>query len=559
MPLEEEREEKGLLTPSEAQDLIALFAEREQARRAEAERIASMPMLADLASLLGAPVEALVPLLAGLRGEGAEPASGETRITQGEADRLLDLYNREEAERREREARRAEMTSLDDVAEGLRIPVDDAAELLAEVRRRRNPPLRLGHDPQTGRLILIPAQIDTVEQLDPGARMTFDDGLRGVRIAAALLVGVVVLVALIFALEHGLGPSGAYSTVYAPNPAPPPMFVSTGPPATIPGVGSGYGSTVPVAPRESKTFLVRYRQAAQPPGAIQERYLASNFPMPPRGWTVRVYTRSGCAEVTSVSPDVPDKVEERESLRRSVEGMLSAVAGQVPDSQVADPTHSAVPWLPSGFNTRISDLAASLVVEVAKGDVVRSVYVPVRDPQDADVTAYSVRIAPRLDYLAGLPSGTKALRRATRIELVELPNSTPPPGTSVTVAAGERVFRASGPELGSRIVSAQQCQASLERSIAALLRYAASHADSGSIVTTPSGSPVLLVRGHDGRARLVDAGCAVTVCNGYHTQAFDIPNLLEAASGYVLPSAAAAVTNESADELARMSRMSRAP
>src|SRR5512145_1290129 len=132
----EQPNEQRLLTTDEAQELIELYAAREEARRKEAERLASLPKLSDVANLLGVTTDDLKPMLARVR--MVSSIEGEdVRMTQAEADFLIELHGREERARQAELERRAQMTSLNEVAEGLSIPLNEAEELLREVRTGR--------------------------------------------------------------------------------------------------------------------------------------------------------------------------------------------------------------------------------------------------------------------------------------------------------------------------------------------------------------------------------------------------------------------------------------
>jgi hypothetical protein len=538
MRLEEEREEKGLLTTDEAQDLIALFAEKEQARRAEVERMASMPALSDLAGLIGVSVDALLPLLARIRGEALQ-GSGDTRITQQEADRLLELYGEAERESQAEQERRAQMTSLKDVAEGLHISVGEADSLLGEVRRRRNSPPRLSRDPGTGRLILIPSSPMAAERPET-SQATFDDGLRRVRTAAGVVLGLVVFLALVFTVEsHALSASPSGPGYYQ-GISPQPVFPTYGGPPTA-------------SPYVPSASTLRYRRAEQTLGARGEEVIYGNVPQPPPGWTVRVYDEDGRAELTGQTGAVLNSASEGVQLENSVQGMMNAVMARHTAGGATTPAFSADPWLPPVSATRSCDLAGKLIAEVEKVGVVKRVYVPERDLKDSDEATYDALIRPRLDYLAGFPDGSGAMQRAERIHSVTEANCIPPAGMSITLVAGGRVFQAVGPAAETGSFDQGRCQIALERALRALLQVAARRVDSAEALTTPSGRKVLLIRDASGASRLVDANCTVNVYNGYRAESAQVDDLQAAANAASLPSGVAAAAGRSANGLAHLS------
>lgn len=124
--------------------MIKLYAEREKMRREEADRLAAMPALDDLSSLLNLPLNAIRELACKAQGSVNLPIEfdeeGYERVHQKFADKIIELADQAERAKLAEQERLAKMASLKDVASGLGISQDEAATLLTEVREVMAPP-----------------------------------------------------------------------------------------------------------------------------------------------------------------------------------------------------------------------------------------------------------------------------------------------------------------------------------------------------------------------------------------------------------------------------------
>lgn len=145
MSQEHQSQNHDLLTPEEAQQVIKLYAEREKKRREEAERLAAMPKLEDLSSLLNLPMQAVRDLAYEVKKQVNLPIEldelGNEHVPQKLADLIIARAGQIEKAKQAEQERLAKLASLKDVASGLGINEEEAARLLKEVRDAMAPPI----------------------------------------------------------------------------------------------------------------------------------------------------------------------------------------------------------------------------------------------------------------------------------------------------------------------------------------------------------------------------------------------------------------------------------
>ncbi len=145
MSQEHQSQNPELLTPEEAQQVIKLYAEREKKRREEAERLAAMPKLEDLSSLLNLPMQAVRDLAYEVKKQVNLQIElddlGNEHVPQKLADLIIARAGQIEKAKQAEQERLAKLASLKDVASGLGINEEEAARLLKEVRDAMAPPI----------------------------------------------------------------------------------------------------------------------------------------------------------------------------------------------------------------------------------------------------------------------------------------------------------------------------------------------------------------------------------------------------------------------------------
>jgi hypothetical protein len=532
MALEHQNDEQRLLTTEEAQTLIELYAEREQARRAEAERLAAMPKLSDVAGLIGVAPQELVPLLNRLRGTPQVTGAGEpdldVRMSQFEADRVIELYGQTERERQAELERRAQLTSLHEVAEGLQIPVEDAEELLNEVRRRRQTfgattdpgsrpfqeellsDVRRRRDPSQQQVSEnLPKPIMTgwlqndYEEQDADYRAQQRAKTAGQIVAFFAAVVVLIIVLNMLASVRTVNSAGSY-----------PNYAQSGP---------TWRDTVRTAPSPTATVI---RISPFGPGTPSPSVTMVGFPAIPAGWTLKLYDGGGIAEVQSSNRPVLSVQEAQSQIRQSAAMFLANQQGL---SQGLSSAASAVPYLPATTPMRCSDIAGWAILEIGDGKTVRRVYIPTgrqNDPKAAE--AQQAELGRRLDYVVGLPAGALALKGTPKFAEVQTAECVPPAGTTVTVFAFGQAYRSVGKPLSGEGVNVQMCSVAIEESVRNLVRYAYLKNKAAEIVTTPGKEEFVISKDASGRSILVPFKTEVNVSFTYGVGSFPVYGYREA-------------------------------
>src|SRR5688572_9623435 len=131
------------LSQSEAEAVLKLFAQQERQRLQELERLQSMPRLGDVAELLHVDETTATDLLCSIRqvppDHFADIPYADIRISEEEADQLINHHANKELHRVAELDRKVSSTSVEDLADALQVPPEQVSELLAQVRQESPP------------------------------------------------------------------------------------------------------------------------------------------------------------------------------------------------------------------------------------------------------------------------------------------------------------------------------------------------------------------------------------------------------------------------------------
>ncbi len=143
MPNEHNRND-DLVSTEEAKLVIDLYAKKEQARLAEEKRIAAMPKLAEVAEMAGLSANEARRIAFQCRLETDSDyrikleldSDGEEHLSELDVKLLLAKFAEIESAEQKRIEYESKLISLQDIAQDLNVPVDEARDLLKDVRRR---------------------------------------------------------------------------------------------------------------------------------------------------------------------------------------------------------------------------------------------------------------------------------------------------------------------------------------------------------------------------------------------------------------------------------------
>ncbi len=461
MPLNNQPDERDLISTEEAKQLIDLYAQRERQRLKEAERIANMPKLADIASLLGTTVEQLRPMLSQVYVEHAIwltlDANGEEHLSQEEANDLIEYANYVEEQRQKELERKASMTSVQEVAANLGITEEEAQSLLKEVRGKKPPELPLAPPiiptsqvRPTVKAHALPAeepkqdpyateQADGYDSLMNRSSYVDTNDKRAQEASAVILIVVLLFVLLlIFAFAGKMGSSHYYS----PSPS---YYQPYSQPYTYPT------STQPVTTQEPLTQIETYNLGQAVPGTM-----TLNGPMPPQGWTVKVYGPTRMLKVAAEKGEAEPKLAVEAQLRESVRSLINFEA----DMQGPATVDTAVPLSPAAEPLGTSDIGQWASVVATDGKTTRMVYLPLSSNLSKEQAS---DVEQRLDYLVGKSSSQSLASKYPPIKDVPSVGKLLPEGFRLTASIQTQYYQANGKAFNTPTINNQTLLDNLEK------------------------------------------------------------------------------------------------
>lgn len=464
MPIQNQSEDHNLISTEEAKLLIDLYANREKQRLAEAERIAEMPKLSDIATLLNMSVDDLRPMLSQVYMGSPIPltldANGEEHLSDFDANNLIAYASDLEEEQQKELERKASMTSVQEMAVNLGISEEEAAALLKEVRDSIE-----AANVRTG-----PPPILEEEEPEPEPEYLYDRGQNGytdtssnfesydssnslitAETKLAIFVGGILLVIVLLA---ALGSRKSAAPVYS-----------------YPPYSETYGRTYgPSTSSWSPPYVTRTETPRpSPSNSSMTNY---NSPLPPHGWTVKVYGRTNMISQTGAKGEKEPKLAVEALLRESIRAMVNY---QGPSMQTVGLVQTA-PLSPVLPPTTSSDLNQWITVVVTDGNVVRRAYIKPRSSANPQENAEDFER--RLDYLVGKTSQKALASRYPSITVVSAANSLLPKDFRLTLMSGTQFYQSAGSKDIGRDNGSQELVGSIEDATTKLLQKVEGKSDS---------------------------------------------------------------------------------
>jgi len=389
MSQEHQSQNHDLLTPEEAQQVIKLYAEREKKRREEAERLAAMPKLEDLSSLLNLPMQTVRDMAYEVKKQVNLPIElddlGNEHVPQKLADLIIARAGQIEKAKLAEQERLAKMASLKDVASGLGINEDEAARLLKEVRDAMAPPI-----------------IDPIleEQLE---RQEFQRQEMS-RHRLTVLLWLLAFIACVWIICYLYFKSaGIYFTNNEPS----------------------YTYNRPV----EMPANVAYGPIATPPASTVA---------PPEGWRIGVVTQGLVVTMGNNQGAYQNDAKTREKLRECLMTYSRLRQPYEPRNIFKAPT-SSVPYAPLSNDQKVSDMPGWAILTLSNKDKTKRIYFDLQAAASTD-KAMQNDAKTRLDWLLdGKTSGRIAV-----LQTVKLAKHPLPKGLNMTVLGNGACIRING-------------------------------------------------------------------------------------------------------------------
>lgn len=401
MSQEHQSQNHDLLTPEEAQQVIKLYAEREKKRREEAERLAAMPKLEDLSSLLNLPMQAVRDLAYEVKKQVNLPIEldelGNEHVPQKLADLIIARAGQIEKAKQAEQERLARMASLTDIASGLGINENEAASLLKEVRMAMAPPV-------------IDPKVEEARRKEELAKQA------AYRQRMSVLLRILAVLICLWVLTYIL--LLKYGTVFLRR--------------------SYYPQQVGVPEREAiaPTSSSPPVKVGPAPGRSITHADLATFICPP-GWSIAHRNQSGSLTVGSPVGQYRSDHEALELLKQGLMAMHKRIGGYTGGNGM-NPVGN-VPFVPLVKDQKTSDIVGWDILEVANKDGVRQVYVN-NDGSDRSTVSGKADYMRRLQYLIDGKLPASAVKNQ-KLTLVRYPL---PVGLNISLFGGGKCYRVAG-------------------------------------------------------------------------------------------------------------------